>query len=375
MKKKTVFTLITILISMFVIGISVEVFSAYRLATRFNLQDFRKIPAYRKVQPYKENPYIVSFKPFSHAHKPHSEYQQSTDLYSVHYRINEMGFRGFSFSKKQRDKRILVIGDSQVEGHGVDFSETFSEILNNEFINSEWEILNVGNQGGSPVYYALNLDRYLALKPDAVLLTIHDNDLKDDSDRIKNYLNMPYIENFFQPNKLSNIIFDRKTYILLNTIWKNKISYPSNELEKIIFKNSQLDAASEGQVSSQSGPDYAFAPAHFEKKWGESEKYLNYVVKEFRQRNIAFYVMYTGLGYTFPKSNIFSMQHSERMEKYSKAWSQLNGIPYFSMLPAIRLNLSSRGPELLIPGDGHASVAGHHLIASKLSPWLRKELR
>ena len=86
------------------------------------------------------------------------------------------------------------MGDSVAEGHGSAFDKTFTALLNQSFDASDWEVVNAGVQGASPIYYAANLQRYLLFEPDAVLMVLFENDLNDDQKLADAYFKLPILD-------------------------------------------------------------------------------------------------------------------------------------------------------------------------------------
>ena len=100
------------------------------------LQPIPDPPPLSTIDPYQANPYMFPANPYIHFHLPGSQYIQARSYYQVEYNINSMGFRGPDIVPKSKDvKRLIVIGDSTTEGHGVPFNTTFPILLNNDLIS------------------------------------------------------------------------------------------------------------------------------------------------------------------------------------------------------------------------------------------------
>jgi len=103
----------------------------------------------------------------------------ATSEFDTRIHINALGYRGedFTFDKGDR-RRILVIGDSQTFGWGVEDWETYSyrlqQLLSKKFPSGHLQVINAGFAACySPDTYYLYLKREgLALEPDLVIVGI-----------------------------------------------------------------------------------------------------------------------------------------------------------------------------------------------------------
>lgn len=67
-----------------------------------------------------------------------------------------------------------------VEGQGLRVNETLPFLLNKNLKMYNFEVLNAGVQGASPIYYALNTARYIDLNPDIIVLLLYENKFWED---------------------------------------------------------------------------------------------------------------------------------------------------------------------------------------------------
>jgi len=96
--------------------------------------------------------------------------------YSVSFKTNSLGLRDDEIRKEKTKFRVLFLGDSWVSGHGVERSENFAELLENEL---GVEIINSGTAGFELINY-LKFFRYYGklFKPDLTVLFLYlGNDL------------------------------------------------------------------------------------------------------------------------------------------------------------------------------------------------------
>lgn len=112
-------------------------------------------------------------------HKPESSDRNKRACFDVIYASNSVGARDSERSIESDNKRVIVLGDSFVEGYGVEAKERFSNILE---IKTKLEFLNFGSSMNfGPLQYLI-LYRQLAKKysHDVVLIGfLPDNDFTD----------------------------------------------------------------------------------------------------------------------------------------------------------------------------------------------------
>jgi len=116
---------------------------------------------------------------------PNSYGRVRTSEYDVEFRINSIGLRDREISPTKQKYRILMLGDSNTEGAGVDVNDTIPKQLES-ILTSEGnkvEVINAGFSGYSPILEYLYLKHEgILLNPDMVILNLDLNDLKDDYD-------------------------------------------------------------------------------------------------------------------------------------------------------------------------------------------------
>lgn len=120
-------------------------------------------------------------------HEPGASYrsQNAADKSDFGMSINEQGFRNPTIGNSSDDTfRMIFIGDSFTEGYGVEVQDGLVAQTGLQFEKhlpqANVEVINTGIRGGSPSTYRRQLERYLALDPDGLVLVAFDNDLADD---------------------------------------------------------------------------------------------------------------------------------------------------------------------------------------------------
>ena len=104
-----------------------------------------------------------------------------TDEYSVMERMNAHGLRGHELplAKPAGQRRVLLLGDSFVEGYAVDEEETVSEQLERLLdVEGDWEAINAGTGGYSTDQELLYFEREgRRFSPDVTVLMFYENDI------------------------------------------------------------------------------------------------------------------------------------------------------------------------------------------------------
>ena len=110
------------------------------------------------------------------------------------YRIftNDLGFRDDSTQPLDRDKEYsILIGDSFIEGVGLDYKDTIVGILNKNLANNKFKFLNAGVASYSSYIYLRKIEDVIKnnsdLKVKKVIVFLDKSDVSDD----EKYLNKP----------------------------------------------------------------------------------------------------------------------------------------------------------------------------------------
>jgi hypothetical protein len=103
--------------------------------------------------------------------------QGTSPISGIKYAINEDGLR-----ERERKKlglgAVMVLGDSFVEGKGIEFSATLSQVLERKLKKT---VINAGVRSRGPVLESLELKRLSQIyKPSLVIWVLNENDVFDD---------------------------------------------------------------------------------------------------------------------------------------------------------------------------------------------------
>lgn len=320
---------------------------------------------------------MASLRPYLFFHIPGSRYFQIILSDRNEYRINSMGFRGPEFSPLPAPgkKRLLVIGDSIVEGHGVAVDRTFARHLGYRLAARGWDVLNLGVQGASPLYFAANLERYLALHPDAVLMVVHENDLYDDELREQSYFSLPLLqdrEGLCSGGRTHSPATASALYALLENGWRTLRRTP---VEKIIAGNLEVPGIHEDRPGKRNMSSFAVPPEKFDRRWAMSSRYLSHALDAFREKDIAVAVSsLCTVTLSFPAVRSYT-EHCRSLEAHAAEWAREKGVPFLSLVPVMEKALTTHAlTEVLILNDFHPTAMTHSLLAEALYPFLGRHL-
>ena len=364
---------------MFIMTLSVSLLLGEIVARLFVTPN--RLPAQlplEQIDPYQANPYMVNRRPYIHFHNPNSQYIQARSYYQVKYEINTRAFRGAEIPPKVETglKRLLIIGDSMVEGHGSELQDTFAYLLDVDLRPLGWEVVNVGVQGGSPIYYAANLDRYLALQPDAVLIVLFENDLYDDRLLERNFFNLPLLDDdtvLLGQSSWQHYLTYSYLYIVLHRAWEKWYTSP---FEAIVTHNQQAHTSNAEQEQLNALSPWLVAPSLFNMQWTMSQAYLDYMVAILHQQSIQIMITDLCFGTLAPGVDKAYREHAQNLDNHVKQWTIAQHLPFLSLLPTIEKVFSEQEvADIMIVDDGHPTATGHLLIKETLQPWLRKQLK
>jgi hypothetical protein len=325
------------------------------------------------IDPYKANPFILQVRPYLFFHIPRSKYTQARSNYRVEYAFNARGFRGQEIPERKTGdpKRLVVIGDSSVEGQGVPFEKTFTPLLNHSLRKRGWEAIHAAGQGGCPIYYAANLERYLALEPDAVLLVINENDLLDDRCEEVKYFEIPVLHEardwlLGESNRGWHRV--SRLWWLFERVSSSFTGYP---LDDIVKKNLEIPHMNREQERLNELAPFLVAPSLFDTQWRKSLRYLDRFASECGRRKIPIMVTSLCVITLVPGIDEAFQEHAQQLNDRISRWTKEEGLPFFSMLPAITQALEEHSIyDLVIEDDGHPTAMCHALVERTLRPWI-----
>ena len=152
-------------------------------------------------------------KNYNYTFKKQAQFTSRYDDNIYQIFTNDLGFRDDSTQPLDRDKEYsILIGDSFIEGVGLDYKDTIVGILNKKLANNKFKFLNAGVASYSSYIYLRKIEDIIKnnsdLKVKKVIVFLDKSDVSDD----ERYLNKPA---FFKNTK-GKLINQRKEDFLVD---------------------------------------------------------------------------------------------------------------------------------------------------------------
>ena len=214
---------------------------------------------------------------------------------------NSLGFRDFTTKKKKDSfkKRLLLIGDSAIEGAGYDYEYTLGGMLQNH-LNDKYEVLNSAVGSYSPSIYYKKISHFIneGYQFNKAIIFLDPSDIIDElfikwnNDNIvvnKDDINDEIISDFLVNNFL---IF--RTFLRISDATENlknflKLKYKASKKYKKSFFNTTSEDALFYRMTHVDRSAWTFDNKIF-KNYNEglskSENYLNKLIKILKENNI-----------------------------------------------------------------------------------------
>jgi hypothetical protein len=338
--------------------------------------------------------------------QPGAAYRNYLPEEAVSVTYNSDGWRDVQHDREKRDGvfRILVLGDSFMEGYSVNLKDSFHKVaeglMQNRGMNVEFINMGVGGYGTLQEYlvYREAGRRYV---PDIVLLGFYvSNDVTNNSMKLESMLvsNTSEIHSrpFLDPDKLPEwkIVPVDFRGIQKRFDESQKNNYPlgralsrrsalvwliSEESMRIVhkipsfFDNSErVDAENEGISGEQidfalSGVHYCDEPEEYTRAWNITKRIL-YRLKHDVENDGARLIVFTVPSVAEAREgNVNETGDSciEAAPGYERLHRMLDGlgIDFIDLLPDFRKAVRERNIELFRRSDKHWNPAGHALAA------------
>ena len=334
-----------------------------------------KFNFYEKLYPQQNH--RISNINYHHSFKKNADTYDYWGEYKYKFFTNSIGFKDKLnrniTNKTNLKKRIIIIGDSFIEGIGYKYEETFVGLLDKQMENKNIEILNAGVASQSPIIYYKKIKYLIDQKNlflDELVVFLDISDIPDeyyynknfdinDSKKfnIRNYLQEFLIKNISSYLFL-DIISSRVNNLKENIILRSKaskefkISFLDTTKDKMnLFKSIKVERGNWMQETKQWNTKT--------KKGRElAELYLNKLLLLCIKNNIKFNLVI----YPWPNQIFFKYDYLLHRE-FWKNWSISKKVKFIDLFYYFENDI----PENIInnyfiPGDIHWNKFGHSYI-------------
>ncbi|WP_157821883.1 hypothetical protein [Tenacibaculum sp. Bg11-29] len=302
------------------------------------------------------------------AHLPNHSYRQKKTCFDVLYKSNSSGFRDVERKLKEKETRVVALGDSFTEGIGVKEESRLTNLLENE---TNIPHINFGMAGnfGTTQYYLLYKTLAIKYTHDAVLVGIlPSNDFIDNDYEI----NVKTKSNRYQP-------FLRGEYpnytikYHLDSIQKSKARpYKRKFIIKILknFTNSynMLAYLRTRRRIATIPKDKLLSPSIIPSYFNYSQKQLNgmrYAIEKIKKNAGNRFVMVYSIP-VFKEIKAYRKHGKNPLGFDLKKICNTIGVEYLDLLPQTKSLTIEECEELFLSCDGHWSEKGNVFAKSKI---------
>jgi lysophospholipase L1-like esterase len=193
----------------FLLLLEIVLRAAYPLYANYNTEMWRYSMNLKKIT-----------GPFLFEHIPN----KSVELYGVNIKTNSQGWRDLEdFSEDSNATKILLLGDSITLGWGVEYNQTYPQLIEQELKKrGNFEVINLGVGNYNTRLELESFKRNLNLKPALIVLGYYINDIEQVSPA-RPFFGFSYIYMFFW-DRLTRIKYQR-----MNNLENYYTSLYSNE--------------------------------------------------------------------------------------------------------------------------------------------------
>lgn len=326
------------------------------------------LPSYSlaNVQPFWRD----SNRDFGVWHAANSQYRHLKSCFDVTYRSNSHGMRDKERALQSEKPRVVVLGDSFMEGFGVEQHHRLSDVLEKQTAIAH---LNFGTSGHFGLTQSWMLYKSLAARfdHDAVILSIlPDNDFRDDDfdkaatvykNRYRPYLigNYPDYEiRYTEPNAVRTML---RTYSKYAERAIDEFSYTAkaHAYLKGYLRAIGRNDASKFETGGVASRYFEFTSAEFDR--------MRYAIEQI----VALAAPRPVLVMSIPRRSDYdrAMASSEPapLSQRLRALSKTAGFTYVDLLE--RTSGRPGLDKLFLPCDSHWSAAGNEMAANELMSW------
>ncbi|MCR9244655.1 MAG: GDSL-type esterase/lipase family protein [bacterium] len=300
-------------------------------------------------------------------HPPHTSFRHQKACFDVTYESNSYGARDVERERVADHPRVVVLGDSFMEGYGVAREERLSDVLERE---TGTPFLNFGTSGnaGSTHAFALYSRFAMQFRHDAVLAAIlPENDFDDDvpkPDRYQAYwagghpdfelrYTLPNIEQSSYRYRAAEAEFDLQHFLREFTYTKNVV-----DLLYSAHKQSRARQKIAGQAGQSESRFFRFEAAELQRLCHSYER----LAAAAAPRPVVLF--------TIPRLTDFAdhvAKGSNPLDDALAEWAaEIDNLHFVPLLPALVAAHGNDLSQLFLSCDAHWSATGHRAAAQIL---------
>lgn len=315
-----------------------------------------------------------------------SRYQEWDTIFTV----NNLGFRDepMMIEKPEGVFRILLVGDSFVEGESVNLDQTAAQILERELAETTGksvEVVNMGVMSYSPIIYQRVIgDKGLLLNPDLVIVAVDMSDFQNDYSYAKdldengNFRNILFQQKMGEPHvALPGIDSGVKFWLRSHSILYSEVADRTKQLvrkmkhipEPTVFKVN--DPPSDPHFATRSEDNAARFEMWY--PFGNSLIAINKLMEKARIPWIAVTYPYghQAWGDEWAKGRLKNGFESARVYPTTAAdllvaFGKDNGFKVINLISAFQKAAENKNNFLYYPMDGHFTPLGHKVFAEAI---------
>ena len=315
-----------------------------------------------------------------------SKYQE----WDVEFKVNSLGFRDDEMTvKKPPDVyRILLLGDSFIEGESVAAEKTAASLVEKEITletGRKVGVVNMGVMSYAPaIYYRVIKDKGLPLNPDMVIVNVDMSDFQNDyayakdMDEDGNFRNILFQQQMGQPH----VVFpgvDSKIKFLLRS---NSVLYGevADRIKQLVRKIKKLPEPTVFLVNDLNSDPHFITRSEENalnpEVWKEISANLIMIRNLLKQKNIPLKVTIYPYGHQaaedewsqgrvkngFETGKIYPATAADLLVEFGNK----NGIKVINFVPDFRVAAKKEAEFLYYPYDGHFTQKGHRVMTDLL---------
>jgi len=356
---------------------------------------------------------LPSEKPKIYAHPPNFTQERSSIDFRYTFKTNSQGLRykEIPLAKPDNTVRVLVVGDSFVEGYGVELKDTFSWLLEEEFTSDTRRVnfINGGLSGTGPLQYArLFLHVGLRYEPDALLICIYGNDVTNTRENAnpeqiyKSRRRYRRLKHLLWPRIYTQLSLARKRRYadFVEAVSSKARSRGISEEEIQKWRErippELIDAVKKGQFLGAMLSYGLLKPKYWvesidiegkraERKWSAMVTILEKMLSITQERGIWVGMVYIPARFQYDpaKENpeIWRLGGTEirnewlsgesEIQRRLESWARTADIPFLDLTPTLKEAIKA-DDKLNFRIDSHWSPRGHRVAALSIAEWLSK---